>query len=153
MDEPAAVQSMIDPLYEHGPFRLAHPDFQISNFLFDSNYNITGIVDWSGCQTLPFESFARHPDKIIPNQDRFLDGWDLPEELRASWAERRELFIEIVKDCERQQTPAAGTPIADMMMSPRSHFAMCVDMEGILGIAWSLPKVEFEAFLSSIHIE
>jgi hypothetical protein len=149
-DEPAAVQLMVDPLYDYGPFRLTHPDFQISNFLFDHAFNVTGLVDWSGCQTVPFESFARHLDKIIPNQDQFLDGWDLPEELRFVWSKRRELFLDILKNCEQQEGSSAGSPIADMMNSPRSHFAMCLDMEGILGISWSLPKAEFEAFCSSI---
>lgn len=149
-DEPEAVKFLVDPLYDHGPFRLAHPDFQISNFLFDNEFNITGLVDWSGCQTVPFESFARHPDKIIPNQDKFLDAWGLPDQLRFAWAKRRELFLNIIRDCEKEAGTSAGSPIADMMMSPRSHFAMCLDMEGILGIPWSLPKEEFEAFRCSL---
>jgi hypothetical protein len=150
VDEPDAVKFIVDPCYNHSPFRLAHPDFQISNFLFDNEFNITGLVDWSGCQTVPFESFARHPDKIIPNQDKFLDAWDLPERLRFVWAKRRELFLDIIKDCDQQAGTLAGSHIADMMMSPRSHFAMCLDMDGILGIPWSLPKEEFEAFCCSL---
>jgi hypothetical protein len=59
--------------------------------------------------------FARHPDKIIPNQDQFLDGWDLPEELRFVWLKRRELFLDILKNCEQQEGSSAGSPIADMM--------------------------------------
>jgi hypothetical protein len=148
VDEPAALQSMVNPVYDRGPFCLAHPDFQISNFLFDDEFNITGLIDWSGCQTLPFESFARHPDKIIPNQDQFLDGWDLPEELRSTWRQRRKWFLDILKECEQQESSSGAYPIFDMMMSPRSHFAMCVDMEGMLGIPWSLPKAEFEAFVT-----
>jgi isoamyl acetate esterase len=151
VDEPDTIKFLVDPLYDHGPFRLAHPDFQISNFLFDDEFNITGLVDWSGCQTVPFESFARYPDKIIPNQDKFLDAWGLPEQLRLAWAKRRELYLDIIRDCEQQAGKSMGSPITDMMMSPRSHFAMCLDMEGILGIPWSLPKEEFEAFCCSIN--
>jgi isoamyl acetate esterase len=152
-DEPAALLLMTDPMYNHGPFYLAHPDFQISNFLFDNEFNITGLIDWSGCQTLPFESFARHPDKIVPNQGQFLDGWNLPEELRLAWVQRREWFLDIVKECEQRNGSSSAHPIVDMMMSPRSHFAMCVDMEGMLGIPWSLPKEEFDAFCLSISIK
>ena len=43
VDEPAALQLMIDPLYNAGPFRLAHPDYQVSNILFDDEFNITGL--------------------------------------------------------------------------------------------------------------
>jgi hypothetical protein len=73
---------------------------------------------------------------------KVFDAWNLPEELRLAWAKRRELFLNSRKFC--------GSPITDMMMSPGSHFAMCLDMEGILGISWSLPKEEFEAFCCSL---
>ena len=149
-DEPEAIQWLIDPSFNRGPFRLTHPDFQISNFLFDDTFNITGLVDWEGCQTVPFESFARHPDKIIPNANQFLDGWDLSDELRDQWAKRRKNFLDILRHCE-QESGTTEAPIANMMLSPRSHFAMCLDMEGILGIPWSLPKEEFEVFVGSIR--
>jgi len=149
-DEPEAIEWLVDPSYNFGPFHLAHPDFQISNFLFDDSFNITGLVDWEGCQTVPFESFARHPDKIIPNANQFLDGWELSDELRDQWAGRRQMYLDILQRCERG-SGRSSAPIANMMMSPRSHFAMCLDMEGILGIPWSLPKEEFEAFVGSVR--
>lgn len=41
-----------------GPFPLSHPDLHYNNILVDGNYNITGIIDWSGVSTVPQEVFA-----------------------------------------------------------------------------------------------
>jgi len=41
-----------------GPFPVQHVDLQFNNFLFDNDYNITGLIDWSEAQTVPCESFA-----------------------------------------------------------------------------------------------
>jgi hypothetical protein len=147
-DEPNAVLCLVHPNHNEGPFYLLHPDFQVSNFLFDSDYNVTALLDWSGCQTVPLESFANPPGKIIPNDDKFLDGWVklglLPDDMRMAWGERRRLFLQILEDCELARSDMA--PIAGMMKSPRPYFAACLDSEGILGIARSLPKEEFERF-------
>jgi hypothetical protein len=58
-DEPDMVKSMVDPLYNHGPFRLVHLDFQILNL-------ISGLVDWSGCQTVPFRVLRRTSGQDYP---------------------------------------------------------------------------------------
>jgi aminoglycoside phosphotransferase (APT) family kinase protein len=147
-DEPDAILRLVDPNYNDGPFYLTHPDFQISNFLFDDEYNITALLDWSGCQTLPFESFANPPSKIIPDADEFLDGWAaadlLSDNMRIVWGKRRQLFLKMLEDCEIARSKTSA--ISRMMKSPRSYFAAVLDWEGILGIPRSLPKKEFDQF-------
>lgn len=110
--------------------------------------NITALLDWSGCQTLPFESFANPPSKIIPDADEFLDGWAaadlLPDNMRIVWGKRRQLFLKMLEDCEIARSKTSA--ISQMMKSPRSHFAAVLDWEGILGIPRSLPKKEFDQF-------
>jgi hypothetical protein len=49
-----------------GPFPLQHVDFQFNNILLDDDFNITGITDWTGAQTVPCESFATCRELIIP---------------------------------------------------------------------------------------
>jgi len=66
-DIPEACHLLVDPEHVNGPFYLAHPDFQVSNFLFDDEFNITGVLDWTGCQTVPLESFANPPMNIVPD--------------------------------------------------------------------------------------
>ena len=44
-----------------GPFPFSHPDLHYNNILVDENYDITGIIDWSGAGTVPQELFAAIP--------------------------------------------------------------------------------------------
>jgi hypothetical protein len=149
-DVPAALRSLVDRRATAGPFYLAHPDYQISNFLFDEEYTITGLVDWSGCQTFPIESFARLPAMIIPDADKFMDAtWGelATPELRSQWATRRELFFGIFKECVMEKKPEGGSLLCDTMLSSRGFFASCLDSDGITGIRQWLPRIEFERFL------
>lgn len=49
----------------YGPFPLCHLDFHYGNILFDKNYNITGVLDWTGAQTVPWERFFASPELMI----------------------------------------------------------------------------------------
>jgi hypothetical protein len=160
-DEPDAIRHLVDPNRNRGPFYLAHPDFQVSNFLFDDDFNITALLDWSGCQTIPLESFANAPGKLIPDADQFLDGWAamglLTLQIRLQWGERRQLFLEILEAREIARSKNAATaptsPIVRMMESPCSYFAMCLDCDGILGMSRPLPKEQFEKFCGRKSVE
>ena len=94
------------------------------------------------------KSFAKIPERIVLEAVRFLDGYEFPEELRSKWKLYRSKFLEILRECELQRFET--TEIADMMESPRSYFAMCLDMYGILGISFGLPRREFDEFRSQL---
>ncbi|KAJ5249537.1 hypothetical protein N7524_011853 [Penicillium chrysogenum] len=89
-----------------GPFPLAHDDFLHSNIMVDeSSFDVTGIIDWEGAFTVPYELVA-FPDFLtvmpisfdLPEKyDR--DGQPLNEELRERWRERGE-YIEMVRSAE-----------------------------------------------------
>ena len=146
--EPERALSIVDTDTNLGPFRLSHPDFTVNNFLFDDEYNITALLDWSRCQTVPLESFANVPGSIVSDADQFLDGFDLPDKLRAEWMLRRHRFLDILRTCELERY---GTKeITEMMESPRSYFAMCLDMYGILNIPSALPRREFDEFCTTL---
>jgi isoamyl acetate esterase len=49
-----------------GPFPMKNVDLHYNNILLDENFNITGILDFSGAQTVPCESFAVCTEFIIP---------------------------------------------------------------------------------------
>jgi len=72
-DEPDTIPFLIDRNYHSGLFHLTHPDFSVFNFLFDDDFNITALIDRSGCQTIPIESFANAPYLVVPRPDKFLD--------------------------------------------------------------------------------
>jgi hypothetical protein len=143
-DEVKVIPWLVDPKYKFGPFYLCHPDFSVFNFLFDDDFNITALIDWSGCQTMPIESFANPPDLIIPRPDKFLEGkaqaGDLSAERRARWAERRKAFLRILRTREFECNQ--DSQVYDMMSSDRSYFAMLLDLEGVQGIRAFLPRKE-----------
>jgi hypothetical protein len=45
VEMPAALCHLVDQRSVAGPFYLAHPDYQISNFLFNDEYTITALLD------------------------------------------------------------------------------------------------------------
>jgi Phosphotransferase enzyme family len=113
-----------------GPFYLAHPDFQVTNFLFDDEFNVTAALDWSGVQTMPAESASREPHVIVPQPDPFVTwqwGNLLSAKVLASFVSRRALFKTVFARSTTNQT------LVTLMYSSRAYFARCLDKEGMLG--------------------
>ncbi|KAI5859873.1 kinase-like domain-containing protein [Durotheca rogersii] len=48
----------------HGPFPLCHFDLHYGNLLFDDEYTLTGVLDWSQAETAPLERLAVSPEFI-----------------------------------------------------------------------------------------
>jgi hypothetical protein len=48
-----------------GPFPLCHLDLHFGNMLFDNDFNLTGIIDWSNAQAAPLEQLSVCPELII----------------------------------------------------------------------------------------
>lgn len=48
----------------HGPFPLCHLDFHYGNLLFDEDYNLVGVIDWTQAQTVPMERFVVSPEFV-----------------------------------------------------------------------------------------
>ncbi|CAF9915542.1 MAG: hypothetical protein GOMPHAMPRED_000788 [Gomphillus americanus] len=53
---------LIIPDLSNGPFPLSHQDLHFGNILFDDEFNISGVIDWSSAQTAPLESLCILPD-------------------------------------------------------------------------------------------
>lgn len=58
----AAVPHIIIEDRLRGPFPLCHIDFHYGNLLFDDDYNLTGVIDWTGAQTVPLERLVVSPE-------------------------------------------------------------------------------------------
>jgi hypothetical protein len=117
----------------------------VSNCLFDDEFNITAVLDWTGCQTLPLESFALPPMRIIEPATDFLDyewGRLLTKEARKLYHSRREMFLTILAEEEKARGYNC-TPVTAMIRSPRSYFAHILDWEGITGFVNCWPEEEF----------
>lgn len=89
-----------------GPFPLCHDDFLHSNIMVDENsFDVTGIIDWEGACTVPWELIA-FPEFIQAMPASFdlprnydSEGQPLDEEVRETWREREE-YIEMVRAAE-----------------------------------------------------
>ncbi|KAH6634628.1 hypothetical protein B0J18DRAFT_471501 [Chaetomium sp. MPI-SDFR-AT-0129] len=100
-----AMSSRLSP-GNNGPFPLCHDDFLHSNIMVDeSNFNVTGIIDWEGACTVPWELIAfpefleAMPVSFDLPQNYGSDGQPLDEDERQTWRERQE-YIEMVRSAE-----------------------------------------------------
>ena len=75
-----------------GPFPLCHLDFHYGNLLFDDDFNLTGVVDWSNAQAAPIEQLSVCQElAIFPG---------LSEEENRPIVEFKRLVIQFVKEME-----------------------------------------------------
>ena len=90
----------------NGPFPLCHDEFLHSNIMVDEDsFDVTGIIDWEGACTAPWELIA-FPEFLQAMPASFdlpekydIDRQPLEEDVRQTWRERRE-YIEMVKSAE-----------------------------------------------------
>lgn len=75
-----------------GPFPLCHLDLHFGNLLFDHEYNLTGVIDWSNAQAAPIEQLSVCPELVI------FPG--LSERENRPIVEFRNLVIQFVKETE-----------------------------------------------------
>ncbi|KAJ6114301.1 hypothetical protein N7486_000079 [Penicillium sp. IBT 16267x] len=109
---PAQIKAMASRLSScnEGPFPLDHDDFFHSNIMVDENsFDVTGIIDWEGACTVPWELIA-FPDFLAAMPVSFdlpqnygQDGQPLDEEVQETWREREE-YIEMIKSAELQDS-------------------------------------------------
>ncbi|KPM43827.1 hypothetical protein AK830_g2791 [Neonectria ditissima] len=94
-----------------GPFPLCHLDLHYGNMLFDSEYNLTGIVDWSSAQAAPLEQLSVCPELVTFPV--------LSDEENQPIVELRRLVVEFLKEMERDQEkkPLLDDPTVDMSLS------------------------------------
>jgi hypothetical protein len=108
-----AVPNIAQAEFNSGPFPLHHPDLGGSNLLFDEEFNITGVIDWSGAFVAPVEAFCVMPLDFIhyarqPNNPSTNLIWELIEE-----AERR-LDRRIPLSLYMQSRRSAGLPVFEI---------------------------------------
>lgn len=91
-----------------GPFPLCHLDLHFGNMLFDEEYNLTGIIDWSSAQAAPLEQLSVCPEFVtFPGRS---------DEENRPIVEFKSLVLEALKEMEssREQRPPMDNTEADM---------------------------------------
>ncbi|KAH9879335.1 hypothetical protein J1614_002774 [Plenodomus biglobosus] len=78
-----------------GPFPLCHLDLHFGNLLFDNEYNLTGVIDWSNAQAAPLEQLSVCPELVIfPGRS---------EEKNRPIVEFKKLVIQFLKEMEDEK--------------------------------------------------
>lgn len=95
-----------------GPFPLCHLDLHFGNMLFDNEYNLTGIIDWSSAQAAPLEQLSVCPE--------FVTFPGLSNEENRPIVELKNLVVESIREMERgqEQRPPLDIPEVDIALHP-----------------------------------
>ena len=92
--------------WNNGPFPLRHNDFYNSNILVDEDsFTVTGIIDWEGACTLPWELIS-FPEclSVMPvcfdlPEKYGQDGLPVDDDQKERWRERGE-YVDMVRSVE-----------------------------------------------------
>jgi aminoglycoside phosphotransferase (APT) family kinase protein len=87
-----AESKMLETLIQNSPdldsysrFVLCPPDFDSQNVLVDDKGNVTGIIDWDLCRTMPPHlGYASYPGWITRDWDPLMYGWPFEQEYEDS---------------------------------------------------------------------
>ncbi|KAI8950540.1 kinase-like domain-containing protein [Xylaria longipes] len=93
-----------------GPFPLCHLDLHYGNMLFDNEYNLTGIIDWSSAQAAPLEQLSVCPE--------FITFPGLSDEENQPIIELKNLVLEALRERERDQEKRPPLDKLEVDMSP-----------------------------------
>src|SRR5205814_1886284 len=112
-------------------------------------FNLTALLDWSGAQTSPIESFAHPPVMIVPETSKARN-----RPLTEAEMSRRKMFFEIFRACEIRSV-GSETPISRTQESMRSMIAGVLDAEAILGhdISQYMPDLVSFVFEADVGVE
>ena len=108
----AALTHIIIEDRVRGPFPLCHLDLHFGNMLFDDEYNLTGIIDWSSAQAAPLEQLSVCPE--------FVTFPGLSDEENRPIVELKNLVVESIGEMERGQEkrPPLDIPEVDVTLHP-----------------------------------
>lgn len=78
-----------------GPFPLCHLDLHFGNMLFDNEYNLVGVIDWSSAQAAPLEQLSVCPE--------FATAPGLSDEGNQPMIKLKNLVVESLREMEMAQ--------------------------------------------------
>ena len=82
-----AIEKYLERSWNLGPFPLRHPDLNNCNVLYNENYKITAVIDWTATSAMPMESFLTplhdfQYHQFVDEKNHFVDIF---EEVERSW--------------------------------------------------------------------
>lgn len=95
--------------YENGPFPIWCDDLRPQNVMIDEDGKVVGVVDWEFTYTAPVEFSNAPPWWILLERPEYwskgLDDWC------EKYAERLEVFLQAMEDCEEDAGWTHGGPL------------------------------------------
>ena len=122
-------------------FPLFHADFSNCNFLFDEEFNLTGVIDWTYSHTAPWEQFCRFPHEF---SRRFPPHGALNDSARS-------LFLSIFEGEERKYD--IHVPMAKYMQSKAARIAEIVDNYQHMDGRIYVPMLDLEELITLMYEE
>ena len=86
-----------------GPFPLCHLDLHYGNLLFDNEFNLTGVIDWSNAQAAPIEQLSVCPEFVV------FPG--LSEDENRPIVEFKNLVIQFIREMEEDKDREKTSPL------------------------------------------
>jgi isoamyl acetate esterase len=120
-----AIPFLMNGFRNEGPFPLAHNDLGVHNALFDENWKLVGVIDWTGACVVPWESFAQFPGGVMM-------GPHLRHEFSESFYQysrfKQRVFLECVKRREECGHEETGVSLYSMLGTPITELAQCIEL-------------------------
>jgi isoamyl acetate esterase len=106
-----------------GPFPLAHNDLGVHNTLFDEDWNLVGVIDWSGACVVPWESFAQFPGGVTLGP---YTRKECNERIYEANQFSQRIFLESLARHEKE-LGREEVCVYNLLGSPKSEVAQCIE--------------------------
>lgn len=152
-----ALPFLMNSVRNEGPFPLAHNDLGVHNVLFDEDWKLVGVIDWSGACVVPWESFAQFPGGVMlgPHLRK-----ECSEAFYQSNRFRQRVFLESMKRHEEELDDDVEISVHKMLGTAMTELAQCVEQYDLASLRRKYrrklcsllfgPDVEVEALRKSI---
>jgi isoamyl acetate esterase len=116
---------LMDGFRTEGPFPLSHNDLGVHNMLFDENWKLKAVIDWTGACIVPWESFAQFPGGV--NMGPYLRH-EFSDQMYHFYRLEKRIFLDAIKrhEDERKRDPAF-VPVSRLLGTPVAELAACIE--------------------------
>lgn len=123
-----ALPFLMDGFRSEGPFPLAHNDLGVHNMLFDEQWRLLAVIDWTGACVVPWESFAQCPGGVAMGPHL---RHEFSEHIYNSKSRTQRVFLEYLREHEEklaQKNGDNGISVHKMFGTSIVEVAECVEL-------------------------
>ena len=123
-----ALPFLMDGFRSEGPFPLAHNDLGVHNMLFDEQWNLLAVIDWTGACIVPWASFAQCPGGVAMGPHL---RHEFSDHIYKSKSHNQRVFFDCLRAHEenlRQKNGDNDVSLYNMFRTPIVEVAECVEL-------------------------